>query len=214
MRDTYNRIVAQEEYRACVDFDPEDVKEIQKMIQKIKLAKFFVSNYFIILITIPFVICIILLQVAVNGLMEILRFPASCTFSNYPAANAVGILATPFIVLFLVVFNITLITIDFILFTKENGFSIKGYFLLDNPFCFRIEFLVDLFVTMFAGLISFLPLIFFVINQRTNSDETSDTAGQIRSLILVLLLFLFELLMILALNGMPLIILFVNKIKR
>jgi len=39
-----------------VDFDLEDTKEIKKMIFKIKLAKFFTSNWFVLIVTFFFVI--------------------------------------------------------------------------------------------------------------------------------------------------------------
>jgi hypothetical protein len=105
--------------------------------------------------------------------MEIATIPVTCSFSNYKAASAVGSLVTPILSTFLFLMNIALLVFDIILFTRENGCNPKNYFISDDPYYFRIEFIINSVVIFLLGIVNLYHLAFYVANAKTDPSNIS-----------------------------------------
>jgi hypothetical protein len=105
--------------------------------------------------------------------MEISTLPLSCSFSNFKAANAVGSLATPILSAVLFMMNISLLIFDIVLFTKVNGCNPKSYFISDDPFYFRIEFIINSVIIFILGILNLYQLAFLVANAKTDPNNIS-----------------------------------------
>eukprot|EP01080_Neovahlkampfia_damariscottae_P009001 gene9001-1100_t len=96
--------------------------------------------------------------------------PTSCTFSNFQAANAIDSLITPILSTLLFVMNTILLIIDMILFIKGNGCKIISYFVTDDPYGFRIEFIINSIIVFISGLSNLYRLEFYFGNARTDPN--------------------------------------------
>jgi hypothetical protein len=200
------------DHTLSMEIDDEDMKELKRIFRRLKIAKFFGSFWFKILVLIFIYSIIILTHVAIHGGIEIFT-KGLCTLDSFPLSNAISSLITPLYLIIFLIFIIALSTFDLILFIKENGFNLKSYFFFDDPFGFRIEQLVVIFFIIVLIWFPFLPLGVYFLNQRVQ-DPIDSLRGEIISIIQSMLLIGFEFMLIMIFCCVGLILSIISFIKR
>jgi ABC-type multidrug transport system fused ATPase/permease subunit len=83
--------------------------------------------------------------------------------------------------------------IDFIVFIKQNGCNLKKFYIVDDPYGFRLEHLIGIsFLTLYAIPLSFVPLILYFFNASWMVPEINSLRGEITGVIFAFMITLTE----------------------
>jgi hypothetical protein len=197
-----------------IDIDEEELTEMKKLSIKLKIAKFFASFWFKLIVIMFVYFFTISGHVTVHGIIEGSTSHA-CTFAEYPLSFFFSSLLTPFIAISFFVANFILILVDIILFVKESGLDVKKYFITDDPFSFRIEQAIGVMFTFCSVLVSwFAPVILMVAEFVPALTEINGTRGIIVSLVVVFMAIFFQIFIMFVLISVGLVSSIVSFIKR
>eukprot|EP01080_Neovahlkampfia_damariscottae_P007279 gene7279-11597_t len=200
--------------RVSMDLDTEDHKLLKNILFKMKIAKFLSSNILKIFLVLIVFLGVILFQAAINGVLEIVTSPNLCTFDKMLFSNGISSLATPIaLILFTFIYFMCFIA-DIIIFTKQNGFKMKLYFTVDDPFGFRIEMFIDLIILTAGIFISFSTFIGNAIYQRIEIPGVYTVRGEIINIGTTIFLILAQWFVLFAMVGIPLLFAVISYIKR
>jgi hypothetical protein len=116
-----------------------------------------------------------LVHVGTQGVVELISLP-QCFYNTNQLANPISSVATTILSLFLFILNVILISFDIFLFIREKGCSLKRFFITDDPFGFRIEHLIMIFVFSFGSVVSFFPMGSYIVDLRS-INSNADVYG-------------------------------------
>jgi hypothetical protein len=103
----------------------------------------------------------------------------NCQFNTFELATPLSALATAFLSLMLLLFNIILLIISVSIYTKEKGCcNVKGFFIKDDPFGFRVEQFGIIFVLILTVLITFIPFSRFIVDLIAQSSRSTNIRSQ------------------------------------
>ena len=210
--DNETEITSTERY--SVDLDPEDLEILRKIMFKMKVAKFFTSNFFKVIAVVFGYGLVILGQILINSVLEFVTMPNLCTFETMPYYNGISSLIGPPTIFIYLMIYLGLLLADVLLYIKENGFKVKLYFTLDDPFRFRIEMFLDIIILTIAFFISFTTIILNVLTIRVTVSQVNSLRGELSGISLALFTIFMEWFVILAMGGIPLLFAIVSVIRR
>lgn len=173
-----------------------------KLERQIKVAKVFLSWWFAALICIAFAVLWFVLEIITAG---ILQSQGICTMSN---VNASIVMNSVDVALFLLILfsSILLYTIDMILFIKGNGCSFLDYWVYDDPFYFRIEF-VFLIGSISVGFAA------SIVSQFVKSPSTSQSTLIVLQSVLGFVVIIAMIFVLFGMAGFVLIVTIFQTIK-
>jgi hypothetical protein len=196
------------------DIDDEYLTEMKWLNIRLKVAKFFASFWFKLIVLVLIYFFTMSGHTLVHGIIEA-SSPHTCTFVEYPFSFFFSSLLTPFLTITLFLSNLILISVDIIVFLKESGFDLKKYFLIDDPFGFRIEQAIGVVLLFFAVIISFFPPTILLIAEFVPGiTEVEGVRGIVSSLVVVLIAIFFQIFILIILISVGLGISILSFIKR
>eukprot|EP01080_Neovahlkampfia_damariscottae_P000265 gene265-6680_t len=195
-----------------VDLDEDDIKNLHSMFFKLKIAKFFGSFIFKAIVIILSTIIIVLGHVGIQGGLDIAT--KGCTYDRIGYANGVSSLITPIFLFFLLIANLVIMLVDAALFIKENGFKPKVYYLVDDPYGFRIEHLIGVTILILLSPITIATLVGDLLQMRNGSPNIFTTRGELFSIGVSLTLVVIEWMVLIALTPVGVILSIFAFIKR
>jgi hypothetical protein len=105
--------------------------------------------------------------------------------------------------------------IDFIVFIKQNGCKLKKFYILDDPYGFRLEHLIGIsFLTLYAIPLSYVPMILFFVNEKWMVPDITSLRGEITGVIFALLITLTEWIALIALCSVVVILSLLSFFKK
>jgi hypothetical protein len=124
----------------------------------------------------------------------------NCQFHRFPLATPLSAFATAILSILLLLFNCFLLFVSVIIYTKEKGCcNVKGYFIKDDPFGFRIEQFGILLILIPTVLIAIMPISrYFASQSRGNTSNASPAALSALEYVEVLLFFFIELFLLIS----------------
>jgi hypothetical protein len=135
-----------------------------------------------------------LFHIGIQGIIELISLP-QCFYNTNQLANPISSITTSILSLFLFLLNFVLIIVDGIIFIREKGCSFKRFFISDDPFGFRIENLMMIFVFSIGSVISFFPMASYIVDLRS-INSNADVYGwrvELTSVGISIFLFVIEL---------------------
>eukprot|EP01080_Neovahlkampfia_damariscottae_P007280 gene7280-11598_t len=203
LQQTETEITSTEVDRSSYELDTEDLKTLKSLIFKMKLFKFFSSNFFKIILIIISYTCVILGHAAINGVLE-LSSPLLCNYHNIPLANGISSLIGNFTVVLTSILYIFMVLFDIVPFIREHGINFKSYFIQDDPFRYRIEMFIDSLFLVFALTISISTFVLNFITQKIHLAGVTTLRGEIGGIALTLFLIAIEWIITYAMAGLAL----------
>jgi hypothetical protein len=195
------------------DFDEEELKELRSSFKKLKIMKFFGGFWFKMIVIVSFFSFVMLTHVAIHGGIEIFT-KGSCTLDQYPISYAISSLVSPFYVILFILLNLGWMIFDWVTFLRENKFNLKNFYIIDDPFGFRLEHLLGVFAMVSLVWITFIPFVLFFINERLPTQAVDSPRGELQGIIMSIALILIELLLLIVLISVPLTLAIISFCKR
>jgi hypothetical protein len=195
------------------DFDEDELKELRNSFKKIKIMKFFGGFWFKLIVIVVVFSFILLTHVAIHGGIEIFT-KEWCYINKYPLSFAISSLVTPLFLIFFIILNVGWMIFDWITFLREKKFNLKNYFIIDDPFGFRIEHFIGVFAMISLLWVAFVPFALFLVNEKLPSQAVDSPRGEIFGILQSVALILIELILIIVLISVPLTLAIISFCKR
>jgi hypothetical protein len=195
------------------DIDEEELKELRSSFRKLKIMKFFGGFWFKMIVIVSVFSFVMLTHVAIHGGIEIFT-KDWCTLDQYPLSYAISSLVSPFFLLIFMILLIGLMILDWVIFLRENKFNLKNFYILDDPFGFRIEHLVGVVTLVNMIWIAFMPFALLFVNERLPTQAVDSPRGELLGIILSVALISIELFIMIVLGSIPLTLAIISFCKR
>jgi hypothetical protein len=163
-----------------------------------------------------------LFHVGWEGVIDIIA-GGNCQFNTFELATPLSALATTLLSVSLLLFNISLLIISLTIYTKEKGCcKVKGFFVNDDPFGFRVEQFGIIIVLILTVLITLIPFSRYfvdliVISTRSNDGENRrgrSSGSFIINYLEVIMFFLIETFLLIATCAVGLTLSIISIIKK
>jgi hypothetical protein len=195
------------------DIDEEELKELRSSFKKLKIMKFFGGFWFKMIVIVSVFSFVLLTHVAIHGGIEIFT-KDWCKLDQYPISFAISSLVSPFFLLIFMILLIGLMILDWVIFLRENKFNLKNFYIMDDPFGFRIEHLIGVVTLVNMIWIAFIPFALLFVNERLPTQAVDSPRGELLGIILSVALILIELFIMIVLGSIPLTLAIISFCKR